>query len=176
MTLLEVETTMPSTFEQTLTKVVNDTKGYKSDYAKLPSDVKAKDSNYRNIISMIYEAQKAITELKDQIKKGTSKTAVDDMKKWQKNYPTIFARLKPCTTEIAKLKKTLADLKQDIGTTQKSADQLNKDAARSAMGDVKTAATQLKTVAADLKTLATGIDKQIQLLSDLPKEPNGVFV
>ena len=167
---------MPSTFEQNLTKVVNDTKGYKAGYTKLPADVKAKDSNYRNIISMIYEAQKAITELKDQIKKGTSKTAVDDMKKWQKNYPTIFGRLKPCTTEIAKLKKTLGDLKKDVGDTQKTADQLNKDAGRSAMQDVKTAAAQLKTVLTDLKTLATGIDKQIQLLSDLPKEPSGVFV
>jgi len=47
---------MPSTFEQNLTKVANDTKGYKTEYAKMPSAVKAKDSNYRNALAMIYEA------------------------------------------------------------------------------------------------------------------------
>ncbi|HTX38758.1 MAG TPA: hypothetical protein VME43_27215 [Bryobacteraceae bacterium] len=166
---------MPSTFEQNLTKIANDTKGFKTDYAKLPSDVKAKDTTYRTVISMIYEAQKAITELKGQLKKG-SKTAVDDMKKWQGNYPKIYARLKPCTQEIGKLKTSLEELKQDVIKAQKTAEQLNKDAARSAMGDVKTAAAQLKTVTADLKTLSDGITKQLQLLADLPKEPDGVFV
>jgi chromosome segregation ATPase len=166
---------MPSAFEQNLTKVVNDTKGYKAEFAKIPGALKTKDGNYRNVISMIYEAQKAITDLKDQIKKG-SKTAVEEMKKWQANYPKIFARLKPCTEEIAKLKKSLADLKDDVVKAQKTAEQLNKDAGRSAMADVKTASAQVKAVLADLKSIADGIGKQIQALADLPKEPNGVFV
>jgi chromosome segregation ATPase len=166
---------MPSTFEQNLTKVVNDTKNIKTEYAKMPAAVKAKDSNYRNALSMIYEAQKTITELKDQIKKG-SKTAIDEMKKWQANYPKIFARMEPCTTEVTKLKKDLDDLKGDVSKAQKTADQLNKDAGKSAMSDIKTATAQLKTLLADLKSLSDGIDKQLDFLTGLPKPPNGVFV
>jgi chromosome segregation ATPase len=166
---------MPSTFEQTLTKVVNDTNAYKTEYSKLPAAVKAKDNNYRNAVSMIYEAQQIITGLKDQIKKG-SQTAIEDMKKWQANYPKVFARIQPCADEVAKLKKDLDDLKTDVFKAQKTADQLNQEAARSAMQDVRAAATQLKTVLADLKTLAAAIDKQLDFLSGLPKAPNGVFV
>jgi chromosome segregation ATPase len=176
MTLIRQENKpMPSAFEQNLTKIVNDTKTYKAQLAKIPADVKAKDSNYRNALSMIYEAQKAITELKGEIKKGT-KNAVDDMKKWQANYPKIFARMKPISDEIAKLKKSLSDFLDDVKDAQKKAEQLNKDAAKSAMTDIKTAAAQLKQVLADLKTIAEGIGKQVQALNDLPKEPNGVFV
>jgi len=167
---------MPSAFEQTLSKTVSDVKGYQAEYAKVPPAVKAKDSNYRNVISMIYEAQKAITELKAEIKKGTSQTAVDDMKKWQANYPKIFARLKPCTDDVDKLKKSIDDLKDDVVKAQKTADQLNKDAGKAAMTDVKTAAATLKTLLTDIKTLSTNIDKQKQFLTDLPKAPNGVFV
>jgi chromosome segregation ATPase len=166
---------MPSTFEQNLTQVVNDTKNYKAQLAKIPADVKAKDSNYRNCISMIYEAQKAITDLKADIKKG-AKNAVEDMKKWQANYPKIYARLKPVSGEVAKLKKSLGDLLDDVKEAQKKAEQLNKDAARSAMENVKEALAQLKAVMADLKTIAEGVSKQLGLLNDLPKEPNGVFV
>jgi uncharacterized phage infection (PIP) family protein YhgE len=166
---------MPSAFEQSLTKIVNDTKNYKAEFAKVPPAVKAKDSNYRNAVAMIYEAQKAITELKEQIKKG-SKTAVEDMKKWQANYPKIFARMKPCCDEVATLKKSVDGLKDNVTKAQKTAEQLNKDAARSAMGDVKTAAAQLKTVLADLKSLADGLNKQAGFLTELPKPPNGVFV
>jgi uncharacterized phage infection (PIP) family protein YhgE len=166
---------MPSAFEQNLTKIVTETKGYKAEYTKLPSALKVKDGNYRNVISMIYEAQKAITELKEQIKKG-KQGAVDEMKKWHASYPKIFARLKPCVDEIAKLKKSLDELKAGVAKAYKTAEQLNKDAARSAMGDVKTAAAQLKTVLADLKALADGIEKQLRLISELPKAPAGVFV
>jgi chromosome segregation ATPase len=166
---------MPSAFEQNLTKVVNDVKTYKTQFAKVPGDVKAKDSNYRNAVSMIYEAQKAITELKDQIKKG-SKTAVDDMKKWQANYPKIFARLKPCTDDVTSLKKNLDGLKDNVSKAQKTAEQLNKDAGKSAMTDVAKAAAQLKTALTELKSVADGIEKQIRFLTELPKPPNGVFV
>lgn len=166
---------MPSAFEQNLTKVVNETKAYKAEFAKLPPAVKAKDSNYRNALSMIYEAQKTIKELKEQIQKG-SKTAVDEMKKWHANYPKIAERMKPCIDEIGKLKKGLEELKGDVVKAQKTADQLNKDAGRSAMIDVKAAATQLKTVLADLKTIGEGIEKQLRLLAELPKAPNPVFV
>jgi chromosome segregation ATPase len=165
---------MPSAFEQNLTKLVNDTKNYKAQLAKIPADVKAKDSNYRNCVSMIYEAQKAITDLKADIKKGT-KNAVEDMKKWQANYPKIYARLKPVSDEVAKLKKSLNDLLDDVKEAQKKAEQLNKDAGRSAMAEVNEALAQLKSVVADLKTIAAGVAKQLGFLEDLPKEPNGVF-
>jgi chromosome segregation ATPase len=147
----------------------------KAEFAKAPAAVKAKDGNYRNAVSMIYEAQKAITDLKDQIKKG-SQTAVEEMKKWQANYPKIFARMQPCCDDVAGPQKSLDGLKTDVSKAQKTAEQLNKDAARSAMGDVQKAAAQLKTVLADLKSLADGIDKQARFLSELPKVPNGVFV
>ncbi len=166
---------MPSAFEQNLTKLVKDTTTYKTQYAKYHPDVKTKDNTYRTIIAMIYEAQKAITDLKAEIKKGSAK-AVEEMKKWQPNYPKIFARLKPVSDDIAKLKKSLSDLKDDVAAAQKTAEQLNKDAARSAMADVKTAAEQIKTVLADLKTLSEKIGKQLAFLNELPKEPNGVFV
>jgi chromosome segregation ATPase len=166
---------MPSTFEQNLTKIVNDTKACKAEYAKMPAAVKSKDNNYRNAVAMVFDAQDAITKLKAEIKKGDAK-AVEEMKKWQPNYPKIFARIKPCMDEIVTLKKALSDLGADVDKAKKTADQLNKDAARSAMSDVKTAATQLKTVLADLKSVSDGIDKQVELLSSVPKEPNGVFV
>jgi seryl-tRNA synthetase len=166
---------MASTFEQNLTKVVNDTKTCKTEYAKMPAAVKSRDNNYRNAVAMVFDAQDHITRLKKEIKEGNPK-AVEEMKKWQPNYPKIFARIKPCMDEIVKLKKELSDLGSDVDKAKKTADQLNKDAARSAMGDVKAAATQLKTVLADLKSVSDGIDKQIELLSTVPNEPKGVFV
>jgi chromosome segregation ATPase len=166
---------MPSTLDQNVTKIVNDIKTYQARLAKMPSDVKAKDSNYRNCVSMIYEAQKAITDLKGDIKKG-AKNAVEDMKKWQANYPKIYARLKPVSDEVDKLKKSLKDLSDDVQELQKRAEKVNKDASRSGTGDLAEVTKTFKEINADLKKLAEGVAKQLSFLTELPKEPNGVFV
>jgi uncharacterized phage infection (PIP) family protein YhgE len=165
---------MPSTFETNLTKLVTDVKTYKIQY-EATKGVKTKDTTYRTCVSMVYEAQKAITELKAAIQKGT-KGAVDDMKKWQTNYPKIFKTFETAQADVAKTKKALADLQEDVTKSQKTAVQLNKDAGKSAMTDVKAAAADLKDVSTALQTLADGLKKKIASLEELPKAPSGVFV
>src|SRR5579863_7296443 len=100
---------MPSTFEINLTKAAGDTKTYKTKYDTLKAEVKARAGNYENDVAMIYAAQDQIRELKQKIQKNDF-TVLDEMKKWQANYPAIYARMKPASDEVAKLKKSLADL------------------------------------------------------------------
>jgi chromosome segregation ATPase len=165
---------MPSPFETNLTKLVKDVKTYTTQY-EATKGVKTKDTTYRTCVAMVYEAQKAITELKAAIQKNT-KGAVDDMKKWQTNYPKIFKTFETAQADVVKTKTALTDLQEDVTKAQKTAVQLNKDAGKSAMSDIKQAAEDLKGVTAAIQTLADGLKKKIASLEELPKAPKGVFV
>lgn len=162
---------MPSTFETNLSKAVETCQALKTQFAKLVPEVKAKSGNYDNAVSMFWASKDHIKELEEEIKKGKNAKAPEDLKKWKDNHPKIFSRVKPATDEIQKLKKTATDLRTGVFALQKTVEQLNKDAARSAMADVMKANAALKALATDLKALAEGIAKQVTILDGLPKAP-----
>jgi chromosome segregation ATPase len=164
---------MPSAFETNLVKLDKETKSLETQYGTMKG-VKAKDTTYRTCVAMVYEAQKAITELKAAIQKNT-KGAVDDMKKWQTNYPRIFKTFETAQADVEKTKKALTDLQDDVSQAQKTVVQLNKDIGKSAIADINAALADLKDLTTRLKTLADGVTKKIASLDELPKAPKGVF-